>query len=268
MGCQAFAAALGAVTEWKFREKHMILRQFLDNDPVAISYLIACAGHAAGAVIDPIGDIDRYLDAAAAANVRTRYVIDTHLHADHLSTGRALAEASGAEYVLHADAKAAFPFRPVRDGEKLDLGNVSIEVLHTPGHTPEHISLLVTDRTRSDEPWFALTGHTLMVGDLGRTELATSAEAGARSLFHSIQRLKALPDYLEVLPGAYSGSVCGRSLSGKPISTIGFEKRHNKAFRIGDENAFLDFMLADIPPPPPQAAQIRAANSGALVAAE
>lgn len=244
----------------------MILRQFLHSGPIAISYLIACAGQAAGAVIDPIGDIERYLDAAAAANVRIRYVVDTHIHADHLSTGRALAEASGADYVLHADAKATFPFRAVRDGEKLELGNVSIEVLHTPGHTPEHISLLVTDRTRSDEPWFVLTGHTLMVGDLGRTELVTNAEAGAQALFHSIQRLKALPDYLEVLPGAYSGSVCGRSLSGKPTSTIGFERRHNKAFRIADESAFLDFMLADIPSPPPQAAQIRAANSGAVAA--
>ena len=122
----------------------------------------------------------------------------------------------------------------MRDGDVLELGNVAIRVLHTPGHTPEHISLVVTDRTRADEPWFVLTGHTLMVGDLGRTELATSAEEGARALFRSAQSLKALPDYLEVLPGAYSGSVCGRSLSGKPTSTIGFEKRHNKAFRIED----------------------------------
>jgi hydroxyacylglutathione hydrolase len=106
-----------------------------------------------------------------------------------------------------------------------------------------------------------------MVGDLGRTELATSAEDGARTLFSSIQKLKALPDYLEVLPGAYSGSVCGRSLSGKPTSTIGFEKRHNKAFRIDDEDALLRAMLADVPPAPPQAAQVRAINSGTMAAA-
>ena len=152
----------------------------------------------------------------------------------------------------------------MRDGEVLELGNVTIKVLHTPGHTPEHISLLVTDRTRADEPWFALTGHTLMVGDLGRTELATSAEEGARTLFRSVRRLKALPDYLEILPGAYSGSVCGRSLSGKPTSTIGFEKRYNKAFRIEDEGEFVRVMLADIPPPPSQAAEIRAVNSGRI----
>jgi glyoxylase-like metal-dependent hydrolase (beta-lactamase superfamily II) len=140
----------------------------------------------------------------------------------------------------------------------LELGNVSIEVLHTPGHIPEHILLLVTDRTHSDEPWFVLTGHTFMVGDLGRTELATSAEDGARALFQSVQRLKALPDYLEVLPGAYSGSDCGRSLSGKPTSAIGFERRHNKVLRIGDKDSFLRFMLADVSPAPPQATQVRA----------
>jgi len=244
----------------------MILRQFLHTDPVALSYFVACAGKGVAAVIDPVGDIARYVAAAGEAGVRIRYVIDTHLHADHISAGRPLADATGADYVIHADAKAVFRFRGVRDGEVLELGNVSLKTMHTPGHTPEHISLLVTDRTRSDEPWFVLTGHTLMVGDLGRTELATDAEAGARSLYQSIQRLKALPDYLEVLPGAYSGSVCGRSLSGKPISTIGFEKRHNKAFRIADECAFLDFMRADIPPAPPRAAEVRAANSGALAA--
>lgn len=246
----------------------MILRQHLHTDPVVVSYLFGCGGRAAAAVVDPLGDVSRYLDEAKDAGMRIRYVVDTHLHADHLSAGRALADAAGAEYVLSAEAETAFPFRGVRDGDILELGNVSIEVLHTPGHTPEHISLLVTDRTRADEPWFVLTGHTLMVGDLGRTELATSAEEGARALFRSAQRLKALPDYLEVLPGAYSGSVCGRGLSGKPISTIGFEKRHNKAFRIDDEAAFVRAMVADIPPAPPQAAQIRAANSGFLAAAE
>jgi hydroxyacylglutathione hydrolase len=245
----------------------MIMRQYLHADPVAVSYLFGCGGRAAAAVVDPIGDIDAYVQAADKTAMRIRYVVDTHLHADHVSSGRELAKAASADYVLFTDAAVAFPFCRVRDGEVLELGNVSIEVLHTPGHTPEHISLLVTDRTRSEEPWFVLTGHTLMVGDLGRTELATDAEVGARALFRSAQRLKALPDYLEVLPGAYSGSVCGRSLSGKPTSTIGFEKRHNKALRIEDEDAFLHVMLADVPPVPPQAAQIRAINSGTMPAA-
>lgn len=160
-----------------------------------------------------------------------------------------------------------FPFRRAKDGDVLELGNVIMTVMHTPGHTPEHISLLVTDRTRAAEPWFVLTGHTLMVGDLGRTELATSAEAGARTLFSSARRLKQLPDHVEVLPGAYSGSVCGRSLSGKPTSTIGFEKRFNKAFRIDDEDTFVAMMIADIPPPPPDAARNRAANACLAAAA-
>ncbi len=240
----------------------MILRQFLHTDPVALSYLFGCGGKATGAVVDPLGELDPYLRSAEETGLRICYVIDTHLHADHLSEGRQLAKATGAEYVLFAEANAAPAFRGVRDRDVLELGNVIVEVLHTPGHTPEHISLLVTDRTRAQEPWFAFTGHTLMVGDVGRTELAATAEKGASVLFQSLQRLKALPDYLEVLPGAFSGSVCGRRLSGKPVSTIGFERRHNAAFQIEDEEAFIRFMLSDIPPPPPGAVKLRAANAG------
>jgi hydroxyacylglutathione hydrolase len=240
----------------------MILRQFLHTDPVAASYLLGCGGKSAGAVVDPVGDIAPYLAAAEATGMRILYVIDTHLHADHLSVARTLAEVAGAHYVLHAEAAAGYDFKGVQDGDVLELGNVALRVMHTPGHTPEHISLVVTDWTRSTDPWFILTGHTLMVGDLGRTELATSAEAGARDLFQSVQALKALPDWLEVLPGAYSGSVCGRSLSGKPTSTIGYEKRHNRAFQVEDEAAFVQMMIADIPPPPPGAAQTRAVNAG------
>ena len=194
--------------------------------------------------------------------MRILYVVDTHIHADHASAGRRLADAAGAEYVLFAGAEASPEFHRVRDGDVLPLGNVTAEVLHVPGHTPEHICLLVTDRTRAEEPWFALTGHTLMVGDVGRTELASAAEAGARDLFRSLGRLKALPEYVEILPGAFAGSVCGRSLSGRPMSTIGFEKRHNAAFRIDDEEEFVRAMSKDIPLPPAGAAEFRAANAG------
>src|SRR6266446_2581238 len=185
----------------------MMLRPFLHAEPVAISYLFGCGGRSCGAVVDPVGDIEPYLRAAEASGMRILYVIDTHIHADH-------------------------------------------------------VSLPVTDRTRAHEPWFVMTGHNLMVGDVGRTELAASAEEGARVLFASLGRLKALPDYVEVLPGAFSGSVCGRGLSGKPFSTIGFERRHNAAFRIDEEAAFVRFMSADIPVPPPGAAELRAVNAG------
>ena len=244
----------------------MILRQFLHTDPVGISYLFGCGGSAAGAVVDPVADPRTYLQVAAESGLKIDFVIDTHIHADHISTGRALAEAAEAGYVLSANADVAFPFEGVRDGQEIELGNVRAQILHTPGHTPEHICLLVTDRTRANEPWFVATGHTLMIGDLGRTELAASAEQGAKDLFRSAQRLRALPDYLEVLPGAFAGSVCGRSLSANPVSTLGFEKRHNKAFRIDDEAEFIKFMMTDIPPAPPGAAELRAANAGRVLA--
>src|SRR5215813_9146610 len=242
--------------------RSMILRQYLHVDPVAASYLFGCGGRAAAAVVDPIGEIGPYIDAADETGMRILYVIDTHLHADHISSGRDLSRATGADYVLFADAQVAFPFHGVRDDEILALGNVSIEILHSPGHTPEHISLLITDRTRSNEPWFVLTGHTLMVGDLGRTELASKAEDGARALFRTTKRLKSLPDYIEVLPGAFSGSVCGRSLSGKPMSTIGFERRFNRGLQIDNQDEFVDFMLQNIPTPPPEAAATRDINLG------
>lgn len=240
----------------------MILRQFLHRDPVAISYLLGCVGHGAGAVVDPLFPIYPYLRAAEVERTPLRFVIDTHLHADHLSAGRALAEAAGADYVLHESADAGFGFRRARDGETLGLGNVVLDVLHTPGHTPEHLSLLVTDRTCAPELWALLSGHTLMVGDVRRTELASDAAFGARTLFASLARLKALPDHLEILPGAFAGSVCGRGLSGKPFSTIGFERRFNEAFAMANEASFAAFMLANIPPAPLEAGAFRAHNAG------
>lgn len=247
----------------------MILRQYLDTSPVvAASYLFGCGGRSIGAVVDPVENVEPYLRDADALGLPIRYVIDTHLHADHLSGARRLAEVTGAEYVLFAGAEARYPFRAVEDGDVLELGNVSARVLHTPGHTPEHVSLLVTDRTRGPEPWFVLTGHTLMVGDMGRTELASSAEEGARALFRSAGRLGELPDYVEVLPGAFSGSVCGRGLSGKAASTIGFERRFNRAFSIREEEEFVALMLREIPPRPERAGEIRAANLGLYASAE
>jgi len=213
-------------------------------------------------VCDPIDDHRPYLQAAEQLGLKIIYVLDTHVHADHISGARKLAEVAGARYALYAQAGAQYDFAAVREGDVLELGNVQIRVLHTPGHTPEHVCLLVTDKKRGPEPWFLLTGHTLMVGDMGRTELASSAEEGAKALFESARKIKSLPDYVEVLPGAFAGSVCGRSLSGKPTSTIGFERRYNVAFQIDDRNSFVRFMLQQIPPRPPMAEQIRAVNLG------
>jgi glyoxylase-like metal-dependent hydrolase (beta-lactamase superfamily II) len=241
----------------------MIFRQFLHTDPIAASYLFGCGGQSQCVVVDPLEHLEPYLHASRETGMRIVHVIDTHVHADHRSGGRALAEAVGSTYLVHESIEGR-PQDRVTDGQELILGNVSVRVLHTPGHTPEHVCLLVTDRTRGPEPWFVLTGHTLMVGDMGRTELATTAEIGARALFDSAARLRSLPDHLEVWPGAFAGSVCGRKLSGKAASTIGFERRFNRAFATDDRDAFVQLMLADVPTPPPDAAAIRAANLNAL----
>ena len=222
---------------------------------------------AAAVVVDPVGDPEPYLRVAKETGVTIKYVVDTHVHADHLSTGRELARAANAEYGLHESAGAAYHFRRLRDGDRLELGNVVVDVLHVPGHTPEHVALLVTDRTRSAEPWLVLTGHTLMVGDMGRTELASTAEDGAHALFESAERLRELPDHVAVFPGAFSGSVCGRGLSGNPTSTIGFERRFNRAFGITDRDAFVQYMLRDTPPRPPDADRVRARNLGMIMQA-
>jgi glyoxylase-like metal-dependent hydrolase (beta-lactamase superfamily II) len=245
----------------------MILRQYLDTDPVVVtSYLVGCGGRGTAAVVDPAGDPARYIAEACDLGMSIHFVIDTHVHADHISSGRELARAVGAAYVLHESAAAEYDYRAVADRDRLEIGNVTVDILHVPGHTPEHVALLVTDRTRADEPWLVLTGHTLMVGDMGRTELATSAEEGARALFESAERLRRLADHVIVLPGAFSGSVCGRGLSGNPVSTIGFERRFNRAFAIADREAFIAYMMRDIPPPPPRAAATRAQNLGVLAA--
>jgi hydroxyacylglutathione hydrolase len=237
----------------------MIFRQFLHPMPIGASYLFGCGGRGQCVVVDPVDEITLYQHASRETGMRIVYVIDTHVHADHVSGGRALADAASASYLLHESAGAP-EGSGLSDDQEVSVGNVTIRVLHTPGHTPEHISLLVTDRTRGAEPWFVLTGHTLMVGDMGRTELASSAEHGALALFDSAARLRALPEHVEVWPGAFAGSVCGRRLSGKASSTIGFERRFNRAFATLNRDAFVQMMVTDIPARPDRADEIRAAN--------
>jgi glyoxylase-like metal-dependent hydrolase (beta-lactamase superfamily II) len=242
----------------------MLFRQYLHRNPVAISYFFGCGSKSQGVVVDPMEDqVDFYIQESRTLGMDIRYVIDTHLHADHISGARLLAEKTGAKYILHRSADVRFPFEPVEDGDEIAAGNTILKILHTPGHTPEHISILVTDRARGEEPWFVLTGHTLMVGDVGRTELATEVEEGAKQLFRSLhEKLLPLPDHLEIYPGAYSGSICGRSLSGKPSSTLGFEKKLNRALQIDQESDFVQYMTRDIPEKPVNYQEIRAYNMG------
>lgn len=241
----------------------MLFRQYLHTSPVAASYLFGCGGQAQGVVVDPLEEeIDFYIEEAKKLGMNIKFVIDTHLHADHVSGGRKLVEKTGAKYVLHSTADTAYDFTVVEDGDEILVGNVKLTFLHTPGHTPEHISIIVTDKTRGDEPWFVLTGHALMVGDVGRTELASSLEEAAGNLFECLKKLTALDDHIEVYPGAFSGSVCGRKLSGKPSSTIGFEKRFNHALQIQDKEEFVNYMTQDVPPQPENFKEMRKANQG------
>jgi glyoxylase-like metal-dependent hydrolase (beta-lactamase superfamily II) len=180
--------------------------------------------------VDPQAkDVDTYAEFARSKGMEVKYVIDTHVQADHLSGGRRLAELTGARYCLHESADVAFDFTPLADGEELDIGNVTVRVLHTPGHTPESVCLLVTDRTRTLEPWFLLTGDTLFVGAVGRPDLPGRARENAAELYTSIQeKLLTLPGDIEVYPSHFAGSVCGAGMSGKPSSTLAFERRWNR----------------------------------------
>ena len=184
----------------------MFFRQFLHDSPViAASYLIGCGTHGLAAVVDPLPDITPYWETLQKRGLSLRYVIDTHLHADHLSGACRLAQATGAEVVMHHSSPLAVSFFPVEDGSRLTLGNVVMEFWHTPGHTPEHVSVLVTDKKRGEEPWCVLTGHTLLIGDAGRPDLI--AEEGSSMLYTSLfERLLTLPDYVEIYPGAFAGS--------------------------------------------------------------
>ena len=182
--------------------------------------------------------------------MRITHVIETHIQADHPSGGRELAKKIGAFYCLHKDCGASFDFQPLADGDEIVCGNVITRVLHTPGHTSESICLLVTDKTRGPEPWFLLTGDTLFVGSVGRPDLPGNAEENARKLFESLhQKILSLPDFLEIYPAHFSGSVCGKGLSGKASSTLTFEKRFNR-FLTMPEDEFVSAIATVLDPKP------------------
>lgn len=251
----------------------MFFRQLLNDTTACASYLFGCKTHPKFAVVDPHIDlVDDYIAIADQQGAPIVAVLDTHVHADHVSGLPELARRTGAVPYLPEGSGVTFEHVPLADGEKLVLGNTVIQAVSTPGHAPAHHTYLVTDHARGDEPWFVLTGDSLLVGDAGRPDLHAhgeqAAEELARALYRSLtDRLLALPDHLLVYPGHYSGSVCGRGLSAHPASTIGFERRMNPALQAQDEDAFVTAILDNLPPAPERQAAIVAANeSGAALA--
>lgn len=214
-------------------------------------------------MVDPQQEIEPYLEAAAQKSMRITHIVETHVQADHLSGARRLAEATRAPVLFHESAPVEFPHIGLEDGEEHELGNVRLTILHTPGHTPDGISILVTDRTRALEPWFILTGDTLFAGGVGRPDLlGQGAEVSLpEQLYESLYgKVLKLPDHLEVFPAHFGGAACGKGLSGKPGSTIGFERRFNPALQFTAKADFVRFVLEDLPPQPPAFAENRRRN--------
>jgi glyoxylase-like metal-dependent hydrolase (beta-lactamase superfamily II) len=213
--------------------------------------------------VDPQLDIEPYLVAAAQKSLRITHIFETHVQADHLSGARRLAAATRAPIFFHESAPVEFPHAGVVDGEEHDLGNVRVTVRHTPGHTPDGVCLLITDRTRAPEPWFVLTGDTLFSGGVGRPDLLGTGAELAEQLYDSLHgTLLTLSDHVEVYPAHFGGAACGKGLSGKPGTTIGFERRFNPALRLTSKAEFVPFVLADLPAPPAAFAENRRRNLG------
>ena len=238
----------------------MFFRQLLHDERSCASYVVGCPTQGVAAVVDPQGEASSYLALVERHGIRITEVIDTHVHADHVSSARTLASEADATLRLGAGAEVGFDFEPLGDDDLLRVGNRRIRVLHTPGHTPEHVCLLTDD-------WFVVTGDTLFVGDVGRVDLAfedideSERVDRARHLHASLQRLLRLDDHIEVYPGHYAGSTCGRGMDGKAASTIGRERRKNAPLRLGVED-FISFQLGDTPPLPEDFHEIKRANVG------
>jgi hydroxyacylglutathione hydrolase len=249
----------------------MLLRPFLNDAGSCASYLFGCTTHAKLAVLDPHVDlVDDYLVAAAAIGAPIAAVFETHVQADHLSGLPALVDRTGATAYLPSGAGVDFEHVALADGDVVELGNTVVTAIATPGHAPAHHAYTVADRRRGDdEPWLVFSGDSLLIGDVGRPDLhvAGDAQGQARLLHASLRRLLELPDWVVLYPSHYGGSVCGRGLSGNPVSSIGFERRHDPLLAIADPDAFADALVADMPPRPAEQERIVAANRSGEVGA-
>jgi len=245
----------------------MLLKYFYNEKLAHASYLVGCQRSGQAIVIDPGRDIDPYLQVAADHELTIIAVTETHIHADYVSGARELAAQVGAKLYLSDEGDANwkyqfasdydYDYEGLKDGATFRIGNIEFEVMHTPGHTPEHISLIVTDTAGANEPMGIFTGDFVFVGDVGRPDLleaaaayAGTAEIGARQMYQSLQRFKALPDYMQVWPAHGAGSACGKALGAIPSSTVGYEKRFNAALGYDDEAAFVKALLTDQPEAP------------------
>ena len=242
----------------------MLLRPFLNDASSCASYVFGCGTHARLAVVDPHADlVDDYLAAAAALGAPIVAVFETHVQADHVSGLPALIERTGATAYLPAGTGVEFEHVALVDGEVVELGNTLVTAIATPGHAPAHHAYAVADRRReTEEPWLVFSGDSLLIGDVGRPDLhaAGDPEPLARTLHASLERLLELPDHVLIYPSHFGGSVCGRALSGNPISSNGFERRHNAALAYAEATSFARALLEDVPPPPADQQAIVAAN--------
>ena len=242
----------------------MIFRQILHPQSGCASYVFGCTGKAKLAVVDPhIEHIEDYLEVSQQASSPIVGIFETHVQADHISGAQVLAARTGASIYLHQAAEVNFPFIPMHDGDIIELGNDYVQVLHTPGHSPDSVCLVVGDRVRTEAPWFVFTGDTLFVGDVGRPDLHGDANTTifAEQLHDSLfNKLLQLDDTLEIYPSHFAGSVCGRAMSGKPSSTIGFERHFNPALQHTERDAFVAYVQKDQTPAPAEFARIRQTN--------
>jgi hydroxyacylglutathione hydrolase len=245
----------------------VLFTQFVDDDLGCASYLIGCEEAGEAVVVDPAYAIEQYLEEAGRRDVRIVRVLETHTHADHVSGHGRLALEHGVPVGVHSLAAPGFPFEPLVDGQELDVGNVRLRVIHTPGHRPEHCCFSVADRTRADEPWLLLTGDSLFVGDAARPDLAVEAREGAEGLFQSLRRLLELGDGVEVYPGHVAGSLCGKGMSSKASTTIGFERRFNPALARATVEAFVAESASIGTPRPPNIERIVELNRGPFLQA-